>query len=591
MEIPKNTPLLSAILGIYRLLIVFFFILVVYFGQTIVIPFTVAALLTFLLAPLVVKLEKWIGRIASILVVVVIAFSFIGFSGYIFAKQLMLFGSNFQNYYEIMQSKLQDFEFSPGGIANRIAEAIDKIKIELLGTSARGNIPATAPVEVKLIDVSSHVTGFIESFFGSFFNFLGMSGIVLLLLIFMLLNREDIRGRIVKLMGQSSISSTTSAMNEASDRVFTYLFRLFIVNVIFGICVTFGLRLLGIPNAILWGSFAAIMRFVPYIGAWIAAIIPIALSFVITDTWTVPLLTILFFVTLEIITAYAVEPFYYGLGTGVSSFALIVAAILWTWFWGPIGLLLSTPLTVCLVVLGQYVPNMSFLSTLLSQEQALTPLEECYNRLLSFDLNESMDIIDSYLQKNSLVSAYDSILVPIIAQTEKDFHQESIDAKQREDVHQGIIEIVEFLGMRELKEKISIGGQKPNILCVPAQTTRDEIGILILAQLLNLESFNVHYTTKINMHEISELIDKEKPDALCIGIVAPFAHSKILFLCAKFHQQTPEMPIILCLLGFEEIGSQFLDKLTKAGVTKVVVTLSQAVNTLLELQPKTKLPT
>lgn len=539
-------------------------------------------MLTFLLSPLVIKLEKWIGRVFSILLVVIVVFSIIGFTGYIFARQLVLFGSNFQNYYEIIKTKLQAFQFPQGGILNRIGHAIGNLKEVLLGESNADD--AATPIQVKLIDLSSNFTNFVESFFGSFFNILGMTGIVLLLVIFMLLNREDIRGRIIKLIGRSRISSTTSAMNVASERVFRYLCRLFIVNVGFGICVTIGLHWIGIPNAILWGCFAAILRFIPYIGPWIAASIPIALSFIITDTWFLPIITISFFILLEMITAYVIEPLYYGTGTGVSSFALIVAAIVWTWLWGPIGLLLSTPLTVCLVVLGQYVTNMNFLRVLLSQEQALTPAEECYHRLLSFDSGESIDVIESYLQNNSLISLYDEILIPVIAQTEKDFHQGLIDIEQKEDLYQSVREIIEFLSINEQKETRPALKQKGNILCLPAYAIRDEIATNILAQLLVFESFEVHQTKRLTVSEIFEIIDKIKPDAICIGVVTPFVFSKIRFLCATLHQQKPQLPIIIGLWGFSDLDSHVVDKLNSAGATKIVVTLSQAVQILNEIR-------
>lgn len=585
MQIPKSHPISSSIFGIYRLLIIFSFIIIIYFAQTIVIPLTIAALLTFLLSPLVIKLEKLIGRIASILIVVIVVFSLIGFTGYIFAKQLILFGSNFQNYYEIIQTKLHAFQFPEGGILNKIGHALGKLKEGLLGEpNTVDSAGKVSPINVKLIDLSSSITQFVESFFGSFFNILGMTGIVILLVIFMLLNKEDIRSRIIKLIGQSRISSTTSAMNEASERVFRYIFRLFIVNVGFGICVTIGLYWIGIPNAILWGCFAAILRFIPYIGPWIAAIIPIALSFIITNTWSVPIITISFFIILEMITAYVIEPYYYGVGTGVSSFALIVAAIVWTWLWGPIGLLLSTPLTVCLVVLGQYVTNMSFLRVLLSQEQALTPAEECYHRLLSFESSESIDVIESFLQKNSLISLCDSILIPVIAQTEKDFHLELIEIDQKEALYQGVREIVEFLSMSEQKETTSIQKQKGNILCLSTQSTRDEIGVSILAQLLVFESFNVHLTTRLTLSEIMELVDKGNPDAICICALTPFALSKTRFFCAKLHQRKPQLPIVICLLGCSEVDSQILDLLNSAGATKVVLNLSQTVKILKEIR-------
>jgi predicted PurR-regulated permease PerM len=579
VKISKNNSTNSSVLGIYRLLIVFFFIITIYFAQTIIIPLTIAFLLTFLLSPLVINIERWLGRITSIFLVVIIVFSMIGFIGYVFTRQLILFGTNFKNYYEIIQSKLQALHFPKGGIFSRIEHLIVSLKEELFGNSVNTESDVSS-IEMKLIDLSSHAINFAESFFGSFFNVLGMAVIILVLVVFMLFNREDILGRIIKLMGQNRISSTTSAMNEAGERVFRYLFRLFIVNVVFGFCVAIALFLIGIPNAVLWGGLAAILRFIPYIGIWIAAIIPIILSFVVTDSWYSPVLTISFFIIIEIITSNIIEPLYYGVGTGVSSFALIMAAIFWTWFWGPVGLLLSTPLTVCLVVLGQYMPNMSFLRILLSQEKALTPTEELYHRLLSSNASESIDVIESYMQNNSLISAYDSILIPIIAQTEKDFQQELIDIDQKEEVYQNVNEVIEFLGISEQKERSLTITPKGNVFCLPAHAKRDEIGVSILTQLFIFELYDVSYTTKLNVDKLFELIEEVKPEAFFIVAIAPFYYSKTRFLCAKIHQRKPELPIIVCLLGGSEAVSQDLDKLKISGATKIVLSLSEAIQSL-----------
>lgn len=567
----------SAIFRIYRLLIIFFSILVLYFAQTIVIPLITAALLTFLLAPLVIKLEKWVGRIFSILLVVIVVFSVVVFLAYIFIKQLILFGSNFKSYFETIQAKFESFQFPE--IFNRIGQVIKNFVGELFGNSNFTGSESTSPATLKLLDFSSSFINFIESFFGSFFNIVGMTGMVLLLVIFMLLNKEDIQGRIIKLIGHNRISSTTSAMNEASGRVYRYLFRLFVVNIIYGMSVAAGLYLIGIPNALLWGCFSTLMRFIPYIGAWIAAIIPIALSFVITNTWAAPLLTISFFIIIELITANIVEPFYYGGGTGVSSFALIVAAIFWTWFWGPIGLLLSTPLTVCLVVLGQYATNMSFLSILLSHEQALTPAEECYHRLLAFDTNEPMEFIEPYLQKKTLVSLYDTIILPIVVQAEKDVRLELIDTDQKEDVYQNIREIIEYIGINEQKGQNEVF-EKGNILCLPLKGAKDEIGVEILTQLLDFEGFNVRYSSKFNMSEIYEIIDKIQFDATYLCVVAPFVFSKVQFLCAKIHQRKPQLKIIVCCLGLVDISPQLVDKLKSVGASNVVATFNQAIQVL-----------
>jgi predicted PurR-regulated permease PerM len=580
-----QNPANTSVSDVYRLLVLSFSILIIYFAQTIVIPLTVAALLTFLLSPIVAQLEKWIGRICSILLVVASVFSILGLMGYIFARQLVSFGSNFNSYSETVQKKLQSLQFPEGKIFNRISNLFEKLKEEFFGDTHFDSAKEAA-IDSKFLDLTTSFTGMLESFFGSFFNLLWMTVIIILLVIFMLLNKEDIRGRIIKLLGKNKISSATSAINEASERVFTYLFRLLIVNVGFGICVTIGLHLIGIPNAILWGCFAGLLRFIPYIGPWIAAIIPILLSFVVTDSWMTPLLTISFFIVLEMVTAYVIEPSYYGTGTGVSSFALIVAAIVWTWLWGPIGLLLSTPLTVCLVVLGQYVTNMSFLRVLLSQEQALTPAEECYHRLLSYDANDSMDVIEVYLKKNSTLSLYDSVLMPVVVQTEKDFHLDLIDIEQKENVYQSIGEILEFLNLREQKETSPSPERKGSVLCLPTEAIGDEIGISMLVQLLDLESFNVRSTSRLNISEIFELVDKGDFDAVCIGVVAPFILSKARFLCARLHQRKPQLPIVICLWGFSEVSPSILDKLSSAGAMYVVVTLSEAVYTLKEIRSK-----
>lgn len=575
METSKNHILNSAVLGIYRLLIIFFTLFSISIAQTIVVPLTIAALLTFLLSPIVTKLNKWLGRILSILIVVLFVFSLIGFIGYIFAMQLVSFGSNFPKYYEILQTKFQSIELPQNELFDRLGRILANFKEELIGGSQ---------LEVRLIDLGTNVLNVAQSFFGSFFNFLSITGMILLLVIFMLLNREDILGRIIKLAGQSKIGSTTNAINDAGERVFSYLYRLLIVNIFFGVFVTIGLYLLGIPNAILCGCLAAVLRFIPYIGAWIAAIIPIILSFIIADSWLVPLLTMTYFIIIEIGTAYVVEPYYYGEGTGVSSFALVVAAIFWTWLWGPIGLLLSTPLTVCLVVLGQYVSNMKFLQVLLSQEPALTPKEEFYHRMLSFDSNESMDLIETYMQKNSLISFYDSILSPILAQAEWDFQRQLIDEQQKEDVIQDVREIVELLTINQQNE-INIPSKKPKgkILCLSSELERDEIGMNILFQVLAFESFAVLQSSNLDTNEIFELIDKENLDAICLVAIAPFVLSKMRLFCTKLHQQRPYLPIIICLLGSFEISAHILDKFYNAGAAKIAQTLSQTITALEEI--------
>jgi len=582
----QTNAIANTLSGIYRLLAIAFALFILYFAQTLVIPLTVAALLAFLLTPLSTLIEKWVGRVPATLITVLTAFITLGVLGYVFALQLAEFGSELHKYTQLIQTKAQSLRLTGETFFNQIAHAIESIRTEFFGSSISPTkgLENTQP-EVKLIDLSSHLTGFIESIVGSIFSILSMAGIVLLLVIFMLLDRDDIRARLIKLMGQSRISSTTSAMKDASERVTTYLFRLLVVNVGFSLAVFLGLSVIGIPNPILWACLAGILRFIPYIGSWIAALIPIILSFVISDSWMTPLLTIAFFVVMELITAYGIEPFYYGGGTGVSSFALILAALFWTWLWGPIGLLLSTPLTVCLVVLGQNVANMNFLRVLLSQEQPLTPAEESYHRLLLKDVTAPMEIIEIYLQKNSLLSLHQDVLLPIIFQTEKDFRLDLIDAEKKGEVYQALGELIEFLELNEPKETVIPEGKA---LCIPTRTQRDEYGAIFLAQALIAEGLGAEHTKKHALGEIDALIAQEKPSTLIIVATAPLVLSQTRFLTTKISQQNPDHPLVICLLGISELDSVSLEKFTAAGANKVVYTLSQAVEAVRDTLLKVK---
>lgn len=586
MQISTSRAETAAVFGIYRLLIVAFVLFIIYFAQAIVIPITVAALLTFLLSPLVTHLEKYLGRTISIFLAVIVVFSIIGIIGYVFAKQLILFGSNFQTYFDIIQKKISAIQFPEGGLFDRITGFIGNLKDELLGSAPKSDLSEanlSAAAEAKLFDIGTNFLGILQSFFGSFINFLTMSGIVILLVFFMLFNREDIRGRVIKLMGRGRIGSTTTLMNEAIERVYGYLSRLFIVNLAFGIIVTLGLYFIGIPNPVLWGGVAAIMRFIPYIGVWIATIIPIAFSFIITESWLTPLITITFFLITETVFAYFIEPFYYGIVTGVSSFALILAAIFWTWLWGPIGLLLSTPITVCLVVLGQHLTNWDFLRVLLSHEQALTPIEECYHRLLSNDSSEAMDLIESYLQKNSLTFVYDSILLPILSHLEIDFQRETIDEEQKDTVNQNIHEIIAFLNIEHKEEKNS-DVKAGKVFCLPSQTVRDELGTEMLVQLLEDHSIETELGRNRHINDILETIGNMTPDLICIAVVAPGALSHTRFLCASIHRYKPNIPIVVGLWGSHApVDPAVLDKLSGTGATKIVFTLTNTIETIVEM--------
>ncbi len=250
--------------------------------------------------------------------------------------------------------------------------------------------------------------------FGTLLEGLGSAGIVIILVVFFLVRREDLRDRFIRLVGKGQVTVTTQMLEDAATRVSRYLSMLFLINVTFGIAVGIGLYLIGVPNAILWGILAATLRFVPYIGPWIAAAAPIGLAMAISTGWLAPILTLGLFVVLELFCGNVLEPWLYGKGTGVSAVAVLVAAVFWTWLWGIVGLLLATPLTVCLLVIGKHVPQLSFLDILLGNEPVFEPKRRVYQRLLAGDQEEATELVDDDLENKPLVEVYDTLLIPAL---------------------------------------------------------------------------------------------------------------------------------------------------------------------------------
>jgi methylmalonyl-CoA mutase cobalamin-binding subunit len=422
---------------------------------------------------------------------------------------------------------------------------------------------------------------------------LGTIGLVLLLVIFMLLKREDLRSRLIRLIGHGRISDTTRALDDAGRRVSRYLLMQLLVNVTYGISVAIGIFFLGVPNAILWGAFATLLRFIPYIGPWIAAAFPIILSLAVSPSWMMPLLTLGLFVVLELISNNVMEPWLYGSSTGISSFALIVAAVFWTWLWGPIGLLLATPLTVCLVVMGRHAPRLAFLSIMLSDEEALSPAEECYHRLLAVGLNEASELVDTYLKTNSLIDLYDTVLIPVVAAAEADHQRGALDNDQRDSVEQGIRDIVEDLGSgpgfeSSLSEDKTEAEQSPaptcRVCCLPARAYRDEIAGTMLEHLLQQRGFKAQSApATLLADELVKRVEEADVDVACISVVAPSTVIHARYLCAKLRAHHPHLKISVGLWGASESITQATKRLRDSGANEVHTTFATAVVQLPEL--------
>jgi predicted PurR-regulated permease PerM len=609
MSVIQSNISTSAIVGIYKLLLAAFIIGVLYIGRVIFIPLALGLLLAFLLSPFVSRLERWIGRISAVLITVIIIFTGISTAGYILTHEFIDLTTKLPKYKNNIDVKLRSIHL-PYIEGSALQERIQKFEKNL-----QDYLPITTPTSFKTTavgiagetekaietttssttkptsltdrnDSKSYLTGLAQSFAGSLISFLWTIGLVMLFVIFILLYREDLRGRILRIVGQRRIGVSTQAIEDISNRISHYLFMQLIINLIYGIIVSISLYFIGIPNAELWGGLAIVLRFIPYIGSWIAAAIPIALSFVISATWWAPFLTLGLYLLLDLSISNFIEPFLYGSSTGVSSLALIVAAIFWTLLWGPIGLLLSTPLTVCLVVIGRYVPQLGFLNILFSDEQALKMYEECYHRLLTEGESHVMDVIDDFLKDNSLTSLYDTVLIPVILQIELDLRLEIINEEKGKELYQSIRDIIEDLNASpavpiDVKSKAEIAVLPEStcrVICIPARAEQDGIVGTMLAQVLAQKSFIVeNISANHNADEITGYIEKNLPDAICISVVAPSTVIYVRFLCKKLRMRMPELKIIVGLWGSSEMASEIGQKL-RGSANETVALLSEAVS-------------
>jgi predicted PurR-regulated permease PerM/CheY-like chemotaxis protein len=602
----------EAIVGIWMLSVTVFVVATLYFTREILIPLALAALLTFLLAPLVTRLERWVGRIAAVLLIVALIFSAFGAAGWMLSRQLIDLGTRLPEYKENIRAKIRTFRAPQGGAMTKLSEAVEDLKKELPGTAAPV-VPAVTPppdkpetsvasplppltpvVPVQVVETSrSNPLLIAESLVEPLIGPLGTAALVLVLVICMLFQREDLRNRIIRLIGQDRISATTRAMDDAGQRVSRFLLMQLLVNVTYGTVISIGLYFIGIPNAVLWGALGTVLRFIPYVGPWVAMILPTLLALAISPHWTVPLLTIGLFAGLELLLNNVMEPLLYGAHTGVSSIALIVAAVFWTWLWGPVGLVLATPLTVCLVVMGRHVPRLAFLSVLLSDEEALTPAEDCYYRLLTPSDRDEWEFVNAYLKKNSRTALYDAVLLPVLSTVETDARAEVLDETQRRNVEESMSAIIEELGTRPLAPADSAATEtappaiERRVYCLPARADRDELAGAMLTQLLRERGFAAESASgHLAVSEMLSLVQSANTDAVVISVVTPTTATHARQLCQRVRTELPRLKIIIGLWNAVEELAESTRRLREAGADAVVTTLTEALAQVAQLLPE-----
>jgi methanogenic corrinoid protein MtbC1 len=412
---------------------------------------------------------------------------------------------------------------------------------------------------------------------------------VIVFAIFMLMNREDLRNRLIRLVAKDHLNVVTQAMDDAGRRVSRYLLMQCLVNAAFGSAVAAGLYFIGVPNALLWGALGATLRFFPYIGPLVAGTLPLLLAMTVFSDWTRPLLTAGLFIFIELMTGNVIEPRLYGAHTGISSLAILVTAVFWTVLWGPAGLILSTPLTVCLVVLGRYVPQLEFLHILLGDEPVLSPDARFYQRLLAMDQNEARAVSEAFVKEKCLIDLYDEVIIPALAMAEQDRHQGLLKPMNEAFIQQSVNELIFELADYSTRDS-AIAPRTARVICVAANDPADAITASMLAQLTEQAGYPcISLSASESNVEICEILSGHPEDIVCICALPPFALLHARTLSKQLRARFPESKIIVGVWNVSEDAPKVKERLGKAFADTVVTTLKEMlaeIQALTEVAPE-----
>lgn len=579
----------------------------VYWARSIFIPVALAVFLTFVLSPVVHRLERWrFPRLPAVLGTVSLALTAFGLIGWLVTWQLSELTEQLPEKTQQIAAKLAEvrgmvvgggdseigrsFEEirgavfpseSPAGPATLHGDAHGAVGGGMAMPTARADQPAAVPVRIQSAEGGSTPysswIGRVEGLISPVMEIFGQTAFAFVLSVFMLLKREDLRNRLIRLIGPTQITTTTKAVDDASRRVSRYLLAQLMLNTAFGGVITVAMLLIGVPYPFVWGVLAACMRYVPYLGTWIGLFPPLLVSFALSDGWTQPLMVLAVYGGLELICNNVFEPWLYGSSMGLSEVAQLVAAAFWTFLWGPIGLILSGPLTVCLLVLGKYVPQFQFLEVLLGDEPALSPEVRFYQRLMARDEDEASAILAEQLAGGAdPVAVADTVLVPALS-------------RARQDVDEGVLSREDgrmiLQAMRELNDEVADAvrhdpsegdGEPVRILALPARDEVDRVGMEILRGLLGPSRWEVEVAAAESL--TSELMDRVaafRPMMICVAALPPGGLAHTRYLCKRLRRQFPDVHIVVGRWGLAADVEENRKQLKDAGADHVTASMDE----------------
>jgi len=567
-----------------------------YFTREILVPIALAVLLSFVLSPLVralqrMKLPRSIAVLGAVSLAMAIALSL--------AAMVMIevnqLANDLPRYQSTLGEKIHNLRDRAGSVgvlknASSLLKDLDR-ELKSPGTgdaqTARPSLsdgPAKAPIPVEVHQPDPGASEALIAMLRPLAVPFTTTGIVVIFLIFFLFQREDLRDRFIRLLGSEDLERTTAALDDAAQRLGRLFLTQLVLNATFGVVIGLGLAVIGVPSAPLWGLLAMVLRFVPYIGAIMAAGLPIALAAAVGSDWTMTMWTVILFAVVEPLTGHVVEPLVCGRSAGLSPVAVVVAASFWTWLWGPLGLLLSTPLTLCLVVFARHVDRLQFIEVMLGDQPALTPQQTAYQRMLTGDPIDAIEQARSFLKKGTALAYYEEILLGALRLAEADAAQGRLDDVRLENIHDTVSEIIEDIASHETGEVRALGEAparkivnidarklgKP-VFCIPGLGRLDDCAALIVADALRREGFNARVSG------VDTELDAGNADTVCVCFLEEVSGARLSFTVRKFSRRAPSTTIIVCRLGnqFEPDKERLGDDVAPQSLATVIAAVAK----------------
>jgi predicted PurR-regulated permease PerM len=522
-----------------------------YYGQDVLIPLACAFLISFALNPPVAWLSRrGVPRIISVIAVMVMIIAVLASLVGVLGSQLRSLSQELPTYQWTIRSKLSDLraQLKAPGIFEGALETVETVQKEVKADdrppTAAADAPKTAPQRVEIVPTPRDPFETAMAWLERSVEPLAKLGIVFVFVFLALLDRSDLRDRLLRMLG-GNLHRSTDAIEEAGKRISKYLLMQLIVNITYGVPMALGLYLIGVPGALLWGTVAAVMRFVPYVGPMLAAIFPISLAFAVDPGWNMVLWTVALIVFLEVVSNNIVEPMLYGTSTGLSAMSLIASATFWTALWGPIGLILATPLTVCLLVIGRNIPQLQFLDTLLGSVPALDLPTRIYQRLLANDAEEAIDIATTEIDASSPREFYNDVALDVLRLASDD-HLRHATAEHRLRVANGMDALLDDL--REQYPAEIPEDAKPSVVCIGGKWEVDTIASEMLCHALALDGIAAVYrpATTVSAASIAKL-DLEGADTVCVSYFTSTPALPARHYCRRLRRRWPNLRIVLAL--------------------------------------------